>query len=305
MTVSVPPTADRPSQDDRAVVIVPHHDDESRLVRCLAALDLPHGIECIVVDNGSPRDPADAVARFPGVRLLHEPAPGAAMARNRGVAETTAPILLFLDADCVPGPGWAAHARATVQAARRDGADPVIGGAVEVFHEGDGPLSGAQAFEAVFAFDFRDYIERQGFSGAGNLATTRRAFDATGPFRATVSEDRDWTMRAVAAGFPLRYDDAMRVGHPSRGDWAALRRKWRRLTDEGYALHRAQGRSRLRWAGRALLMPPSVLAHMPRVLRHPRIAGTRGRALATLARLRLLRMAWMLRQAAGRDPSSP
>jgi GT2 family glycosyltransferase len=277
-------------------VVIPHYNDVTRLLRCLAAL-LPQtdaATEVVVVDNGSSDSLAPVRAAFPGLRIVAEPAKGAAAARNRGVAETAAPLLAFLDCDCLPAADWLAAARTAL--ARR-GAD-VVGGRVEVFDETAGPRSGAQAFEAVFAFDNRGYVERMGFSVTANLVTRRDVFAAVGPFRGGVSEDSDWCRRATARGFRLAYDAALRVGHPSRGDWPALRRKWRRLTAERFALDGGGARGRALWAARALLMPASVVAHAPRVLRHPALAaGERARALATLARLRLARMGWMLGQA--------
>lgn len=275
----------------RAAVVIPHHDDAARLARCLDALmpQVPGDVEVVVVDNASPRAPRVAHSR---ARLVVEPAKGAAVARNRGVAETTAPVLLFLDCDCVPDGDWLATALA---AARR--AD-VVGGAVTLFDETPPPRSGAQAFETVFAFDNRAYIERKGFSVTANLVTRRAVFDATGPFVPGLSEDLDWCRRAVARGFALAYAPDLRVAHPTRADWPALARKWRRLTDEGFAVNGRGAGARLRWAAKALAMPLSVAAHAPRVLRHPALSGAeRMRALGTLARLRLARMRWMLGQA--------
>ena len=275
----------------RAAVVIPHHDDAARLARCLDALmpQVPGDVEVVVVDNASPRAPLVAHSR---ARLVVEPAKGAAVARNRGVAETTAPVLLFLDCDCVPDGDWLATALA---AARR--AD-VVGGAVTLFDETPPPRSGAQAFETVFAFDNRAYIERKGFSVTANLVTRRAVFDATGPFVPGLSEDLDWCRRAVARGFALAYAPDLRVAHPTRADWPALARKWRRLTDEGFAVNGRGAGARLRWAAKALAMPLSVAAHAPRVLRHPALSGAeRMRALGTLARLRLARMRWMLGQA--------
>ncbi|MEO0860883.1 MAG: glycosyltransferase [Pseudomonadota bacterium] len=281
----------------RAVVIIPHFNDQARLRRCLEALlvDLPAGVDVVVVDNGSHVPPATELAEdFPKVQWLTQPKPGAAMARNLGVAETRAEGLLFLDADCVPCAGW-------VQAGL-DAMDHIdaAGGPVDVFDEGNAQTrTGAQAFEAVFAFDMRGYLDRVGFLGSGNLVTRRSVFDAVGPFRPGLSEDKDWSHRARAAGFDLSFIDAFAVGHPSRGDWPALRRKWDRLTEESWGLHRAEGKGRWRWMARALLMPASIVAHMPRILRSPRLRGPqeRWRAIGTLARLRLTRMVWMLRQA--------
>ena len=283
-----------------AAVIVPHHDDHERLSRCLAALaaqDLSRA-EVVVVDNASPVS-LDAVARaHPFARVVVEPARGAAAARNRGVAETAAPLLFFLDADCVPAPDWLAAGLAALAA---PGAPDILGGRVEVFHETQGPRTGSQAFEAVFAFDNARYVARKGFSVTANLVTRRAVFEDTGPFRAGLSEDLDWCARARARGWRLGYEPTLRVAHPSRADWAELSRKWRRLTEETWGLGGGGLGARLAWGARALAMPASALAHLPRVLRHPGLGrGERARAAATLARLRLKRAAWMLRQAAGR-----
>ena len=56
-------------------------------------------VEILVVDDGSRDRPEDVVARYPGVRLFRQPNRGLAAARNGGTRETTAPLILFLDAD--------------------------------------------------------------------------------------------------------------------------------------------------------------------------------------------------------------
>lgn len=281
----------------QAAVIIPHFNDVARLIRCLDALgpQLRPGIELLVADNGSTQPLEPLRQRFPGLRIVTEARKGAANARNRGVAETSAPLLLFIDSDCLPAVDWIETGLATLE---RHGAD-LVGGRVEVFDETPPPRSGAEAFETVFAFDFRSYVEKKGFSGSGNLVTRREVFAATGPFIHGLSEDLDWCRRATALGYRLAYDDRLRVGHPSRGDWPALRRKWRRLTEESFGVNGTSPRQRLAWAGRALLMPVSILVHLPRLLRHPalRDGGERWRATITLARLRLARMSWMLAQA--------
>ena len=62
-----------------------------------------------------------------------------------------------MGADCVPATDWVATARKTAPAA------DLTGGRVDVFDETPPPRSGAEAFEAVFAFDFKSYIEKKGF----------------------------------------------------------------------------------------------------------------------------------------------
>ncbi len=278
-------------------VIVPHYNDVVRLVRCLEALapQLAPDVELVVVDNGSTDDLGPARAALPGVRIVTEPAKGAALARNRGVAETTAPVLAFIDSDCLPAPGWIAAARGVASRTDRD----FFGGPIEVFDETPAPRSGAEAFEAVFAFDWKSYISRKGFAGSGNLVTSRAVFEAVGPFIAGLSEDLDWSHRATAKGYRLSVAPDLIVGHPSRSDWPALRRKWLRMTREAWELNGIA--DPMRWRLKALAMPVSAIVHLPKALASPRLAGIgeRARAAATLLRLRFLRMVWMLRLAAG------
>lgn len=281
-----------------AAVIIPHYNDVVRLERCLGALmeNDRTGTEIVVVDNGSTQS-LDAVIRaFPDIRFVVEPEKGAAAARNRGVVETSAALLFFIDADCVAAPDWLETARRVAPMA------DLVGGRVDVFDETPPPRSGAEGFEAVFAFNSRKYIASQGFSVTANLVTRRDVFEDVGGFRSGVSEDLEWSKRAVAMGYRLIYRDELVVSHPSRSDWTALKHKWRRLTQELFATSGTDARARLRWGLRALVMPASALVHIPKVLSSPKLdgAGERWRAVLTLVRLRLLRMRWMLSQAAGR-----
>lgn len=280
-----------------AAVIIPHYNDTERLDRCLSALmeNDRSGVEILVVDNNSTQ-PLEAVrAKFPEIRFVIETEKGAAAARNRGVRETDAPLLFFIDADCVAAPDWLETARRVAPLA------DLIGGRVDVFDETPPPRSGAEGFEVVFAFNFRNYIEVQGFTGSGNLVTRRDVFLDVGDFRGGVSEDLDWSTRAVSKGHRLIYRDDLVVAHPSRSDWAALRHKWHRLTQELYGVNGSGPRERLRWALRALAMPASAVVHLPKVLRSSKLdgAGEKLRAALTLIRLRCRRMVWMLRQAVG------
>jgi len=282
----------------QAAIIIPHYNDVDRLKTCLDALGpVPDAVELVVVDNNSTDSLSSIRRAYPQLRIIIETQKGAAMARNTGVAETTAPRLFFLDSDCVPSSGWIGTALGIA-----DQAD-IIGGHIDVFDETSPPRTGVQAFETIFAFDNEGYISQKGFSVTANILTRRDVFMATGAFRTGVSEDLDWCHRARAKGFRLIYSPKLKVSHPSRSDWAALVRKWRRLTQEAFGVNGSSRTARLKWAMRAALMPASILAHLPKILRSKRISGPRDRLVAasTLIRLRFLRMVWMLRQAAGGD----
>jgi len=93
----------------RVSVVVPVRDDAEHLRRCLTALatqTVPPD-EVVVVDNGS-RDDGAAVARAAGAVVVDEPVRGIARASARGYDAATGDVLVRLDADSVPPPGWIA-----------------------------------------------------------------------------------------------------------------------------------------------------------------------------------------------------
>lgn len=280
-----------PVMSFQIAVIIPHYNDPERLSRCLGAL-VPQAeadVEIVVADNASTVDLQQVKDQFPSVRFVTEPESGAGPARNRGVAETTAPWIMFVDADCLPASDWLAVGRRIARPSA------VIGGRVDVFHETPRPCSGAEAFEQVFAFKMESYLTRDAFLGAGNLVVSRAVFEDVGGFRPAVSEDKEWSQRAARTGYTLDFDNGFAVGHPSRQDWAALRHKWRRLTQEAFLLEGQQ--ARVKWALKAVLMPVSIVAHLPKIAKAENLTAIeKGRAAVTLLRLRLARMGWMLQQ---------
>ena len=101
-----------PSSGVRTVtVVVPTYRRPDGLRRALAGLAISEdpGVpwDVVVVDNHGSIDHLDLP---PALRhrtsLVHESAPGAAAARNRGIRETTGDVVAFLDDDVVPDSAW-------------------------------------------------------------------------------------------------------------------------------------------------------------------------------------------------------
>lgn len=93
-------------------VIIPAYNAGKFIARCLEGLQqqtLPRvRFEIIVVDDGSTDNTAEVVeqARLANLLLASQPNAGPAAARNTGIRLATAPLVAFLDSDCVPRPDW-------------------------------------------------------------------------------------------------------------------------------------------------------------------------------------------------------
>lgn len=276
MTFSI---ADTP----RISVIVPHFNDLPNLDNCLAALANQtinvSEFEIIVADNDSPcgQDALQsAIAGRARLVCVHER--GAGPARNGGAAAARGKLFAFTDSDCVPAPEWLAEGVAALS--NYD----FVGGRVEVSVADEGHVTPTEAFEKIFAFDFETYINRKGFTGSGNLFVPRAIFESVGGFGSSVSEDVDWSRRAIAQGYRLGYAPQAVVTHPARRNWRELRQKWVRINRETYALQTRASGGRLRWIAKTILLPASAIAHAPKVLRSNKLHSSRERsgALAIL-----------------------
>ena len=147
--------------DELISVIVPHYNDLDHLDDCLASLErqtMPRErYELIVADNASPCGIAAVEARAAGrARVVLCIEKGAGPARNAGIAVARHPILAFTDSDCVAEPQWLEAGVAAL-----DRAD-IVGGRVKVSVREAGRRNASEAFETVFAFDNRRYIEKLG-----------------------------------------------------------------------------------------------------------------------------------------------
>lgn len=291
-------------------VIIPHYNDLEGLQTCLRALAQQtyplSRVEIIVADNNSRcgLEQVRAVAGQSAMVILAEEQ-GAGPARNAAVARSSNQILAFTDSDCVPERGW-------LEAGVRALQDyDFVGGHVSVLVGDEMAMTPTEAFERVFAFDFKTYIEKKGFTGSGNLFCARSLFDHVGGFRVGISEDYEWSKRAQSFGYRLGYAPLAVVGHPARRDWSELTRKWRRLNVETYGLSEGRPGRRFRWLMRSLLLPASAIVHTPRVLlsRKLHTAAQRLGGVCVLYAIRVWRMIdalkLLLRDSPASRPSNP
>ena len=183
-----------------------------------------------MVDNGS-RDRTAEVAQAHGATVVREPRRSRPRARNAGARATDADKLAFLDADCVPEPGW-------LDALDRclDG-HPLVGGRVVV----EGAATRAERFDTLWRLR-QDETIAQGWSGSGNLGVRRALFDRLRGFDewfTHAGEDVDLCLRAGE----VAYCPAAVVHHaPARTVRQVLARAVRHGYGSTQLHHRHDGR---------------------------------------------------------------
>jgi len=225
------------STEPQVAVVIPSWDSAALLPGLLDSLAADRKeVELLVVDNGS-RDGTLELLRERGVRHIALAANvGFAAAMNRGVAETSAPLVLGLNADTVLVPG----AIGTLAAALA--ADPGLGGVQPRILQfaGDGPADPATArlYSAGMALtaDGRALETRAGevqstastlgreiFGVCGAACLLRRELFAQlgGYDESYVSfyEDVDLNVRARIAGWRFAYVPEAVVWHAGNASW--------------------------------------------------------------------------------------
>jgi GT2 family glycosyltransferase len=280
----------------RVSVIVPHLNQPEFLLRCLTSIKLQNYdqslVTVIVVDNGSKKLPSDICQQLPNVKLLTEATPGPGPARNRGIEAAQTEILAFIDADCIADPNWLSALTAALQ---NPGTD-IVGGDVRIAYEDPTHLTALEAYESVFAYRQKEYIERKGFSGTGNLATKKNVLRQVGPFRGIeVAEDRDWGNRAVSQGQKISYIPSMIVSHPARKTFAELTRKWDRHTSHDFEEFSKSFGGKCKWLLRSMMIGASAIIDCYQVFMSNRLGNMQSRlkACTILFRIRLHRASTM------------
>ena len=211
-------------------VIVPVLNGEATIGDCVTALlrtDYPPDRrEIVVVDNGSTDRTADIAERLP-VTLVRETTPGAAAARNRGIAASRGEILVFTDADCMASGRWLRELVGGF-----DGAGiGVVAGEIVSYP----PETPAERYAAIrnprWHLGTLNYPGSPWFASA-NSAVRREVFDSVGLFDVRLPgagcEDIDFAWRFFRSErFEMAYRPKAIVFHRHRVTSRGLLRQWR------------------------------------------------------------------------------
>ncbi len=269
--------------DPQASVIVPCYRHARPLRCCLEGLSSARQgdrFETIVVDSGSDGTVGSAAAGLSGVRVVSTPKrlwPGAA--RNLGARAARGEFLLFLDADCVPEPGWVQAACVALEAGARMAGGPVLD---LIPHH---PIA---ASDNLLQFAECPPDRPEGPAArfpSCNFAIRRSDFDTLGGFAEHLRAGEDVGFsRAASSRWPqgLRFVPRMRVRHLGR---TQLRRYLAHQAWFGYSrgvLGNDLRPMQRRLAAHAIMLPGVVLKRLSYILGRTAAWHPRGllRALA-------------------------
>jgi GT2 family glycosyltransferase len=259
----------------RISVIIPHYNNLDGLARCIDRLRRQtlqrDRFEIVVADNNSAGGVAAVQQIAPDVRIVRAPEQGAGPARNAGASAARGDLFAFIDSDCLAQEKWLEEGLASLQQF------DYIGGRVVTTVPDNRTVTPAEAYELVFSFDCKRYIEKKKFAVTANLFVPRAIFKKVGGFRNGVSEDCDWCWRANAMGYRIGYAEKAIVFHGARREWAELARKWDRIVAETFALTKEQPGWRWRWPVRTLSTFLSPLSHALRVILSRKLLGVRSK----------------------------
>lgn len=238
-------------------VIIPAYCAMATIEACLASLaaqDFGRPFEVIVVDSSSDRTAELAQKALAWARVVCLPRKtDPATARNLGAAFALAPLLAFLDADCIAAPDWLRRLEATISS----GYDAVGGAIANANAE-------YSVSRAGYLCEFREFLPGGPARDVENITLGNAAYRADlfwdcGGFPAGFfpQEDQVFHQMFRAAGGRIRLEPDILVAHHHRDDNESFLHHQRQI---GQANARVLHRVRL--PGAWLVARPWLLAVM-------------------------------------------
>jgi len=234
-------------------IVIPTYNRPKVLKECLTALsrqDFPlERIEVIVVDDCSDKR-TEGLETVNGLKIKYlrqDRNKGPSAARNRGLKESQARIVAFLDDDCTPAKDWAGK---IIEYHRKYPEEGAIQGAMN-------PLQ-KNLFGLVWKINFDSIVEKGFITGnrkyvnilGGNVSFKRNVFYGIGGYNEALrtGEDLDLLFRLQDAGINILFASDILADHCCQRDIFSFAKKHFLRGKNGYHFlklwgHRERGRN--------------------------------------------------------------
>jgi cellulose synthase/poly-beta-1,6-N-acetylglucosamine synthase-like glycosyltransferase len=213
-------------------IVIPACNEAAFLGRCLEAVLAqgypPEKLAVYVIDHHS-KDNTAAIASALGVSVIEGRGNTIGGLRNQGVLAGHGELVVFIDAHCIPAPGW-------LMALTRCFEAPEVGGAqgkiqfvfnqpsLQRFNE----KTGCQSEQHTLKQTLGTHGDPYPWIVTGNCMYRREALEEAGLFDEAVThaEDLDLAWRVVLKGYQLCYVPQAQVTHYDMSTWGRFYRKY-------------------------------------------------------------------------------
>lgn len=231
-------------------VVIPARNEAEligRVVTSVLSQERPERVELevLVVDDGS-TDGTPALAERAGARVLRRGAehPGnPAAARNLGARASRGDPIVFLDADCIPAPGWLA----ALLAAHERG-ETIVGGSLDL-PPGLSWTARCDYYCGWYLVHPKRPAGHVPHHPPPNLSVRREPFLSTSGFteKPPLNEERLWQAELRRAGHRIRFEPAARALHHNPPGFRNLLVRHYRWAWTAIPAKRSTGAARVAW----------------------------------------------------------
>jgi glycosyltransferase involved in cell wall biosynthesis len=268
---ALPPGGPHGWRPDCVSVVVPARNEGAHIGALVSALlgQAAPGVEVevIVVDDNSSDGTAE-IAEGAGARVVRLPSElsgNPAAGRNRGAAVSRGDPIIFLDADCMPAPGWLS---AYLEAHQRG--EIVVGGSLDL-PAGLSPTARCDYYCGWYLVHSRRPAGPVPHHPPPNLSVRREAFLSTAGFTeqqpySYTNEERAWQAELRRRGHRIWFEPKARAFHENRPGFGQLLRRNYRWAYTAIPSKATSGSARMAWMYRYPRM--MIAASVPLAFAH-------------------------------------
>lgn len=200
-------------------VIIPVFNGEATIGDCIIALMTQTysagNYEIIVVDDGSTDNTQEILQRY-NIRYYHQKNQGPAAARNKGVEMAQGDVVIFTDADCIPGRDWISEMVAPFKSTDVVGVKGAYKSKQTSLWARFAQIEFIERYHILSKHKYIDMVDTYSAAFRKEVFLSLGCFDIAFPF--PNGEDADLSYRMARLGYKLVFNPKALVWHSGHPD---------------------------------------------------------------------------------------